>query len=264
MQSALILKPGIKIYRRADQCIQIGLHPDRAHVLPADPELWHCLQKIVCGDQLNQQLDQRLKPYVRQTNRRETNQLVAAWQSQEVTANCRLINLLSYPVDPFQLKQLISCQGNILTSSKGELTVISTLGETPREISNHLVKIGQPHLLLRLVDNRIILGPWVSPGITACLRCLDAHYTDADPSWPLLVKQDQQHASTQLKDGSAYPLDPGSQQFAAAWAVRDISAWQRGLQPSSWSSTIEIELLGGAITQTTWLRHPECGCAWDG
>ncbi len=27
------------------------------------------------------------------------------------------------------------------------------------------------------------------PGATACLRCLDAHCTDADPSWPLLVRQ---------------------------------------------------------------------------
>ena len=33
------------------------------------------------------------------------------------------------------------------------------------------------------------IGPFVVPGETACLRCVDAHCTDADPSWPLLVRQ---------------------------------------------------------------------------
>ena len=48
---------------------------------------------------------------------------------------------------------------------------------------------GSPHLLVRLTEGRAVVGPFVVPGATACLRCLDAHCTDADPSWPLLVRQ---------------------------------------------------------------------------
>ncbi len=46
-----------------------------------------------------------------------------------------------------------------------------------------------PHLPLELAGDRVTVGPFVIPGVTACLACTHAHRRDADPSWPLLAAQ---------------------------------------------------------------------------
>lgn len=46
-----------------------------------------------------------------------------------------------------------------------------------------------PHLPLELAGDRVTVGPFVIPGVTACLACAHAHRRDADPSWPLLAAQ---------------------------------------------------------------------------
>ncbi|MBM7827921.1 bacteriocin biosynthesis cyclodehydratase domain-containing protein [Microbacterium aurum] len=45
------------------------------------------------------------------------------------------------------------------------------------------------HLPIELAGDRVRVGPLVVPGRTACLACVHAHRTDADPTWPLLAAQ---------------------------------------------------------------------------
>lgn len=45
------------------------------------------------------------------------------------------------------------------------------------------------HLPIELAGDRVVIGPLVIPGVTACLACLHAHRTDADPRWPLVAAQ---------------------------------------------------------------------------
>lgn len=46
-----------------------------------------------------------------------------------------------------------------------------------------------PHLPVELTGDRVTVGPFVVPGVTACLACVHAHRRDADPAWPLLAAQ---------------------------------------------------------------------------
>jgi hypothetical protein len=96
----------------------------------------------------------------------------------------------------------------------------------------------------------------VVPGSTACLRCVDAHESQADPRLPLLLEQaaDADHAPP--------PLDPLVVTMALTWAVRDLARYAEGDEPSTWSATVDIGA-SGPPTLTRWLRHPDCGCAWD-
>ncbi len=41
---------------------------------------------------------------------------------------------------------------------------------------------GLPHLMVRLTEGDAVVGPFVVPGRTACLRCLDAHHADGRPT----------------------------------------------------------------------------------
>jgi len=51
--------------------------------------------------------------------------------------------------------------------------------------------IGQdvPHVPLVFTGSAAEVGPFVIPGRTACLACIEAHRRDADPAWPHLAAQ---------------------------------------------------------------------------
>ncbi len=136
------------------------------------------------------------------------------------------------------------------------------VGEPERTLLDPWLQRGLPHLLVRLTEGRVLLGPFVDPGRTACLRCLDAHRTDEDPDWPLLVQQYAAQLDRGRADGVPEPVDPALATLAVAWAVRDVASFAEGHRPTTWSTTL---LLSGRLEELgtmPWLRHPECGCSW--
>jgi bacteriocin biosynthesis cyclodehydratase domain-containing protein len=141
--------------------------------------------------------------------------------------------------------------------------VLLGAGEPDRELLDGWVRAGTPHVLVRLTEGRAVVGPFVVPGTTACLRCLDAHFTDADPSWPLLVRQYAAASSRHRDDGVPEPLDPLIAALALAWAARDLASYVDGLRPSTWSATITIHPSLATLETQAWLRHPACGCSWE-
>ena len=117
-------------------------------------------------------------------------------------------------------------------------------------------------MVVRLTEGRAVVGPFVVPGLTACLRCVDAHHTDADREWPLLVRQYADASSRDRADGSPEPVDPALAALAVAWAARDLTSYVDGGRPSSWSSTAGVRPRPEHARDPVWLRHPECGCGW--
>jgi hypothetical protein len=103
----------------------------------------------------------------------------------------------------------------------------------------------------------------VVPGRTACLRCIDAHHTDADPAWPLLVRQYAAACRRDRADGTPEPVDPLLATLAVAWAARDLTAYADGGRPSTWSTTVTLDARPDRLETQAWLRHPGCGCSWD-
>ena len=99
---------------------------------------------------------------------------------------------------------------------------------------------GIPHLPVVLGSRRVVVGPLVLPGHTACLRC-------ARPAW-----------DTSTASGPDTPT--GSLVLAAAVATVTVLAVLRGDHTLGGIST-EIGLAEVSVTHRLWNLRPDCGCA---
>jgi bacteriocin biosynthesis cyclodehydratase domain-containing protein len=147
--------------------------------------------------------------------------------------------------------------------STPDVGVLLGVGEPDRELLDEWTRAATPYLLVRLTEGRAVVGPFVVPGRTACLRCIDAHHTDADPAWPLLVRQYAEAASRDRPDGAPEPVDPLLAALAVSWAARDLAAYVDGQRPSTWSTTLTLHPRPDALESRIWLRHAACSCSWD-
>jgi bacteriocin biosynthesis cyclodehydratase domain-containing protein len=140
--------------------------------------------------------------------------------------------------------------------------VLVGVGEPDRELADPWLREGTPYVVVRLTEGRAVIGPFVVPGRTACLRCVDAHHTDADPEWPLLVRQYAAATRGDRADGAPEPVDPALAALVVAWAARDVTSYVDGGRPSTWSTTLALGPDLATVETRSWLRHPECGCSW--
>lgn len=131
-------------------------------------------------------------------------------------------------------------------------------GEPLRGALDDLVREGAPHLLVVSRAGRLEVGPFVLPGRTACLRCVDAHRAEPDPRRHLVVEQ----VARAVADGAIEPRDDLLWSIAIPWAVRDLLRFVEGDRPSTWSASFEIGPTDAPLARQ-WTRHPHCGCAWD-
>ncbi|ACQ81137.1 hypothetical protein Bcav_2892 [Beutenbergia cavernae DSM 12333] len=99
----------------------------------------------------------------------------------------------------------------------------------------------------------VVVGPFVEPGRTACLRCVDLHRTDRDARWPVVA--------TQLAGDD--PVEPESVtlHLAASLLVRDVLAELDGRVPATVATTIEVDPFTPFGRIRTWETHPRCGCS---
>jgi bacteriocin biosynthesis cyclodehydratase domain-containing protein len=142
------------------------------------------------------------------------------------------------------------------------VVAVVCVGEPPRAALDRHVRGHVPHLLVRLLEGRALLGPFVVPGTTPCLRCLDAHLTDADPSWPLLVEQYARAVRVARDDGVPEPVDAALASLAIAWAVRDLATYAEGGTPTTLATTVELGPRLETIETRAWSPHHRCGCSW--
>ena len=136
------------------------------------------------------------------------------------------------------------------------------VGEPSREQVDAHLRGEVPHLLLSLVEGRAVVGPFVVPGLTPCLRCTDAVLTDADASWPLLVEQYARAVRTERQDGVPEPVDAALASLALAWAARDLATFAEGGTPTTLATTIELAPRLETVETRHWSPHPRCGCSW--
>ena len=113
------------------------------------------------------------------------------------------------------------------------------------------------HLLVTLLPDRARLGPFVVPGTTACLRCLDAHLAEARPAsaaW-------SSNSSRTTPGSPPPPCDPVLAQAALALAVRDLTSYAEADRPGNLVGHVDLRA-GCAFPRRAWSRHPHCGCSW--
>jgi hypothetical protein len=280
-----LLRPGVLVTRRDDGHLQVGLDPSLALVTPDVPAARDFLRSLSAG------LVPSLGPAVARLARDLLDRgLVidgAALQSSLSATSCGaqavsaayaqagldaatllarradrpvVVEAPALPTELRELtKQLLAVSG-IPTGGAPYASLLVAVGEFDRGRVDALSRSDIPHLLAQVNEGIVALGPFVVPGVTACLRCVDAHRGDTDPRRALVVEQ-YARADDSRSDGVPAPIDPAVLTAALAWAVRDLVSFVDDEVPCTWSASVQF---GPGMRQThrRWERHEQCGCSW--
>jgi hypothetical protein len=162
------------------------------------------------------------------------------------------------------LPALLASRGVSVSSSadEAEVVIVLSAGELDRDRLDPLIRARTSHIVVRLVDGGAVLGPFVVPGTTACLRCIDAHRSVRDPDH-VAVTARYVRATDRVRPDGVPDLDPALASLALAWSVRDVMAHLDGLEPSTWSRTLLLTADPSNRIDQEWRRHPQCGCTWS-
>lgn len=137
-----------------------------------------------------------------------------------------------------------------------DVTVIATdRAEPDRAIGDDYVRADHPHLYVRPLHAGAAIGPFVQPGRTPCLGCLDRVRRDADPAWPQLLAQ-----LCRIR----LPVLPMLATWAASTTAVQIACWASGGEPGSSGGTFELTADDYQLRVRPWPMHPACGCSWVG
>jgi len=271
------LRPGLHAVRRDSRHLQVGLDPGDRVVLPdsestrrllADleaarrPPLEEPAVRGWCRELVERGLvvdadavDRALRGSVPRSS------ALSAFATAGLSASARLAARSAAratvgAAEPWRTATVRAMSAAGLGVAGPEDRVVVHLMVNPDEgLLDELMRTSEPHLVVSAVAGRITLGPFVSPGRTACSRCVTAHRCDRDPGHAT-VREQQAVAPDDL-----VPADPLLVQLATAWAVRDLVSYVEGDLPATWSSTIAVDP-GLALDRQRWLRHPGCGCSW--
>jgi hypothetical protein len=244
-----VLRDGLRVVRRDDRHLQVGLDPPDRLVLPDRPGLYEALNR----------LDRRPPECVRDV----VDELVATgWvvdaagaRPSGTTRDRRPIALTVDKTVEGAVRRACAA-ARLPVSADAAIRLVVTVGEPHRSLSDALVRDDVSHLWLSVLPTSVRIGPFVEPGRTACLRCLDAHLGDLDPRRATVLHQLQEVAAARRADP-----DPCLVQLGVAWAVRDVVRRLDGRAPALRSATVTVTADLEVVCRD-WLRHPHCGCAW--
>lgn len=116
-----------------------------------------------------------------------------------------------------------------------------------------LARSGTPHIYLACRDGRVVVGPTVIPGRSACLRCADLYRTDRNPQWPAM--------SAQLLFTSGWAPIP-SRVSAVALVLAELNTLRRSGPESmlTLGHSVEISVEQGLWRRRKWQPHSRCEC----
>ncbi len=288
-----MLRPGVHVLERRGHCLQVGLDPQHAVVLTDEPQVRRTLRLLIgpgrrgeapdpptlaCLQAAGLLVDEALlRPLVPVSSPGRHDRAALARSDGDdapglVERRRRHQTAVSGFGGPLG-EQMAATLAARLTEAglpghsgpgarTDRLLVLVGVGEPRRELLDEMMRESRPHLVVRMRENAALLGPFVVPGRTACLRCVDGHLADVDPCWPLLVAQYAARDGAERADGMPEPLDSLLLALALAWAARDVASYAEGRRPTTWSSTVRLDPPLTAIETQRWLRHPACGCSW--
>lgn len=119
-------------------------------------------------------------------------------------------------------------------------------------LATRLVADGVPHLAVQVLDGRAVVGPFVLPGRTGCLRCIDRYRSERDPCWPRIAAQLARRPAAVSHAGAA---------IAAGIAVEQVLGLLCGPgEPATTLTRLDLDPLTGRLARRPWSAHPGCGC----
>ncbi len=267
----LLLRPGVPVVRRDVDTLQVGLFPPRVAQLPDVPEVKALLDALRTGTvpgELPEAAARALETLLAAglafpgTPATAADEAIAQAQygaggAARLAARAgQRIGVRATGPSYAIITDLLALSGIEVDDVSPSVWLVVAAGPLLREAIDPLVRAGAPHLLVSGDGGGRRVGPFVEPGRTACLRCVDAHEAEADPRRPFLVEQ------AALASVGGEPVDPVLDRLALAWAVRDLCRYLEGDEPSTWSATVDVGPTDGPHLVRR-LRHPHCGCAWD-
>lgn len=139
-----------------------------------------------------------------------------------------------------------------------DLAVLTAAHGADAPIAERMIRDGVPHLFARVRETTGVIGPFVVPGRTSCLRCHDLHRTDRDPAWPSIVAQ----LSNGARDRPVACDVVLATAVAAHASLHVLSVIDGDREPTSVNGTWEISPHDGELRRRSWSVHPCCGCGW--
>lgn len=265
-----LLRPGWRAVRYDDQHLQVGLDAPLRAVLPDSPDVrrlltvladpdatWEppatlaavrALERLGAADLLVPVPGSALESRLASAYGSSAQGRLAARRGARVAVDA--------PPGPAEtVTALLRAEGLPPVTSAPAVVLVVSVGPLRRGRLDPLVQAGVPHLVVTGTPTGWEVGPFVAPGRTACLRCVDAARAETDPRRTMVADQ-------LAGSGTVVPVPPVGQAAALALAVREVVAYVDGEVPPTWSASL---LLGvsGAPQLRPWARHPLCGCAWD-
>ena len=247
-----VLRSGLHVVRRDDAHLQIGLdEPDRL-VLRDQPGLYAALTALERppAAELRGVLD-RLVADGWVVDAAEPSRRARERTEQRAAVTLEADALLRTAVT-----RLCAAAGLRVAEQASAATLVVTLGEPRRRVSDRLVRDDVPHLWLAVLPDAVRIGPFVEPGRTACLRCVDARLGERDARRATVL-----HQLEELPVAPYAVWEPCLLDLGVAWAVRDAVRRLDGEPPALRSATVTVTA-ALEVTRGDWLRHPHCGCAW--
>lgn len=263
------LAQGVRVVRRGPHHLQIGLYEGHRAVLPRSESVQRALVTLLerrpVGDDPRElavlaTLDQH--GLLRWESRQTQDPAIQA-RPTVARPTVAVLGRMDVPGVPGP-RALLEAAGLSLAPATGrvDVAVVLSMGEVDRVRLDPLIRAGTSHVVVRLVDGGAVLGPFVAPGTTACLRCIDAHMSVRDPDHVAVTARYVRATVHPRPDGIA-DVDPALAWLALGWAVRDVAAHLDGREPSTWSRTLLFSADPARRTEHSWLRHPRCGCCWQ-
>lgn len=143
------------------------------------------------------------------------------------------------------------------TLAEATVHVVAADHELARDTVDEAMRRGVPFLCASLRDLVGVVGPFVVPGRTACLRCVDLARAQRDPCWPTLI------ASTQVARPRTMAVAPSLAAVTGSYAASETALWASGFLPVTCDAVVEIPHGIGQVQTVAYQPHPACGCGWS-
>ena len=276
-----VLRPGLVAVRRDDRHLQVGVEAGDRLVLPDDEGVRRLLADLTAGRQPAFEapgclhwcrelvargfvvdadlLDRALRGTA---SRAAVLATFARWGPDAPPRLAARANAtVALDADPPWRPAALRLLGTAGLRAATQHDVVAVRLCVNRDFAHHdsLMATSVPHLVVTELGGRISVGPFVAPGLTACVRCVVAHRCDNDPGHAAILER---HRLEQARAGTGPgSVDPVRMHLALAYAVQDLVAFVEGDPPATWSATVKVDP-GADLTRQEWLRHPRCGCCW--
>ena len=258
-QPAPQLAPGLRVVRRGRDHLQVGLYDDRRVVLVRTKSVERTLARLLERAPLDED------PATSWVLDRLEQHGCLVWRDQDrrTIGRVAVLGQLDRPGLP-ELGELLGAGRVAVTPrwSDADVVVVLSVGELARERLDPLLCNRTSHVVVRLVDGGAVVGPFVVPGATACLRCIDAHLSVRDPDHVAVTARYARATARPRPDGVPDLVDPAVATVALGLVARDVVAHLAGLEPATWSRTLVLGAHPAERSEQSWRRHPRCGCSW--